>query len=86
MLGLGRALGETMAVAFVIRNAFQLPDSIFAPSTSITSAIANEFNEMTVLQKSTLMELGLILFLITTLVLAIASISDANEPLEENNA
>lgn len=72
MLGLGRALGETMAVTFVIGNAFQLPDSIFAPSTSIASAIANEFNEAGGLQKSALMELGLILFLITTLVLAIA--------------
>lgn len=72
MLGLGRALGETMAVTFVIGNAFQLPDSIFAPSTSIASAIANEFNEAGGLQKSALMELGLILFLITTLVLAAA--------------
>lgn len=69
MLGLGRALGETMAVTFVIGNAFQLPDSIFAPSTSIASAIANEFNEASGLQKSALMELGLILFLMTTLVL-----------------
>ncbi|MGX2957618.1 phosphate ABC transporter permease subunit PstC [Ursidibacter arcticus] len=69
MLGLGRALGETMAVTFVIGNAFQLPDSIFSPSTSIASAIANEFNEAGGLQKSALMELGLILFLITTLVL-----------------
>ncbi|OBW96379.1 phosphate ABC transporter permease subunit PstC [Gallibacterium salpingitidis] len=72
MLGLGRALGETMAVTFVIGNAFQLPDSIFAPSTSIASAIANEFNEAGGLQKSALMELGLILFLITTIVLAAA--------------
>ncbi len=70
MLGLGRALGETMAVTFVIGNAFQLPESIFSPSSSIASAIANEFNEAGGLQKSALMELGLILFLITTLVLA----------------
>ncbi|TDQ59078.1 phosphate ABC transporter membrane protein 1 (PhoT family) [Mesocricetibacter intestinalis] len=70
MLGLGRALGETMAVTFVIGNAFNLPGSIFAPSTSIASAIANEFNEAAGLQKSALMELGLILFLITTVVLA----------------
>lgn len=69
MLGLGRALGETMAVTFVIGNAFQLPDSIFSPSTSIASAIANEFNEAGGLQKSALMELGLILFLMTTMVL-----------------
>ncbi|MDH2924725.1 phosphate ABC transporter membrane protein 1 (PhoT family) [Nicoletella semolina] len=70
MLGLGRALGETMAVTFVIGNAFTLPDSIFSPSTSIASAIANEFNESGGLQKSALMELGLILFLITTIVLS----------------
>ena len=70
MLGLGRALGETMAVTFVIGNAFMLPNSIFAPSTSIASAIANEFNEAGPIQKSALMELGLILFVITTLVLA----------------
>lgn len=69
MLGLGRALGETMAVTFVIGNAFRLPESIFSPSTSIASAIANEFNEAGGLQKAALMELGLILFLITTLVL-----------------
>ncbi len=70
MLGLGRALGETMAVTFVIGNAFNVPDSIFSPSNSIASALANEFNEAGGLQKSALLELGLILFLITTLVLA----------------
>ncbi|GAA4409251.1 phosphate transport system permease protein [Advenella faeciporci] len=72
MLGLGRALGETMAVTFVIGNAFRLPDSIFAPANSIASAIANEFNEAGGLQKSALIELGLILFLITTIVLALS--------------
>lgn len=72
MLGLGRALGETMAVTFVIGNAFQLPSSLFSPSTSIASAIANEFNEAGGLQKSSLIELGLLLFLITTTVLAIS--------------
>ncbi|PJG85696.1 phosphate ABC transporter permease subunit PstC [Conservatibacter flavescens] len=70
MLGLGRALGETMAVTFVIGNAFRLPESIFSPSTSIASAIANEFNEAGGLQKAALIEIGLILFLITTIVLA----------------
>ena len=69
MLGLGRALGETMAVTFVIGNSFRLPGSVFDPSNSIASAIANEFNEAGGLQKSSLIELGLILFLITTLVL-----------------
>ncbi|UKH20392.1 phosphate ABC transporter permease subunit PstC [Actinobacillus pleuropneumoniae] len=72
MLGLGRALGETMAVTFVIGNAFNLPESLFSPSASIASSIANEFNEATGLQKSALMELGLILFLITTVVLSIS--------------
>ncbi|MCK3657721.1 phosphate ABC transporter permease subunit PstC [Pasteurellaceae bacterium Pebbles2] len=74
MLGLGRALGETMAVTFVIGNTFQLPNSLFSPSTSIASAIANEFNEAGGLQKSALMELGLVLFLITTTVLAVSRI------------
>jgi len=72
MLGLGRALGETMAVTFVIGNAFLLPTSIFSPSNSIASALANEFNEAGGLQKSALLELGLILFLITTIVLALS--------------
>ena len=72
MLGLGRAMGETMAVTFVIGNAFNLPSSIFSPSNSIASALANEFNEAGGLQKSALLELGLILFLITTVVLALS--------------
>lgn len=74
MLGLGRALGETMAVTFVIGNSFNLPASIFAPSNSIASALANEFNEAGGLQKSALLELGLILFLITTIVLALSKV------------
>lgn len=74
MLGLGRALGETMAVTFVIGNAFNLPSSIFAPSNSIASALANEFNEAGGMQKAALLELGLILFLITTLVLAVSKV------------
>uniref|UniRef100_UPI003F65F7CE phosphate ABC transporter permease subunit PstC n=1 Tax=Castellaniella ginsengisoli TaxID=546114 RepID=UPI003F65F7CE len=74
MLGLGRALGETMAVTFVIGNAFNLPSSIFSPSNSIASALANEFNEAGGLQKSALLELGLLLFLITTVVLALSKL------------
>jgi len=70
MLGLGRALGETMAVTFVIGNAFQLSGSLFAPGNSIASALANQFNEAAGLQRSALLELGLLLFLITTVVLA----------------
>jgi len=74
MLGLGRALGETMAVTFVIGNAFQFPSSLFSPGNSIASALANEFNEAGGLQKSALLELGLILFLITTIVLALSKV------------
>lgn len=74
MLGLGRALGETMAVTFVIGNAFNLPASIFSPSNSIASALANEFNEAGGMQKSALLELGLILFLITTIVLILSKL------------
>ncbi|NLC35763.1 MAG: phosphate ABC transporter permease subunit PstC [Alcaligenaceae bacterium] len=74
MLGLGRALGETMAVTFVIGNSFNLPQSIFAPSNSIASALANEFNEAGGMQKAALLELGLILFLITTVVLAFSKV------------
>lgn len=74
MLGLGRALGETMAVTFVIGNAFQFPGSLFSPGNSIASALANEFNEAGGLQKSALLELGLILFLITTVVLGLSKV------------
>jgi phosphate transport system permease protein len=72
MLGLGRALGETMAVTFVIGNTNFLNDaSLFLPGNSITSALANEFAEAGQgLHTAALMELGLILFLITFLVLA----------------
>lgn len=72
MLGLGRALGETMAVTFVIGNAFRWSGSLFSPGNSIASALANEFNEAGGIQKSALLELGLILFLITTVVLALS--------------
>jgi len=71
MLGLGRALGETMAVTFVIGNAHQLHTSLFMPGNSIASALANEFTEADgELYTSALIELGLILFLITFMVLA----------------
>lgn len=72
MLGLGRALGETMAVTLVIGNSFNLPTSLYDSATSIASAIANGFNEAAGIQKSALIELGLILFLITTIVLALS--------------
>jgi phosphate transport system permease protein len=75
MLGLGRALGETMAITFVIGNAHNLSGSLFAPGNSIASALANEFTEAVGdLYTSALIELGLILFVITTLVLALSKL------------
>lgn len=73
MLGLGRALGETMAVTFVIGNAHKLNLSLMMPGNSIASALANEFTEAVGdLYSSALIELGLILFLITFVVLALS--------------
>jgi phosphate transport system permease protein len=73
MLGLGRALGETMAVTFVIGNAHRISASILAPGTTISATIANEFTEaIGDLYNSSLIALGLILFVITFIVLAIA--------------
>ena len=75
MLGLGRALGETMAVTFVIGNANKLSWSLFAPGNSISSTLANEFNEATsVLHVSSLFALALILFAITFIVLSAAKL------------
>lgn len=75
MLGLGRALGETMAVTFVIGNAHSLNASLLMPGNSISSALANEFNEAVgELYTSALIELGLILFFITFVVLTLARI------------
>jgi phosphate transport system permease protein len=75
MLGLGRALGETMAVTFVIGNAQSLSWSLFAPGNSIASTLANEFAEAeSTLHVSSLFALGLILFVITFLVLSAAKI------------
>jgi phosphate transport system permease protein len=73
MLGLGRALGETMAVTFVIGNAHRISGSIMAPGTTISATIANEFTEADGdLYTSSLIALGLILFVITFIVLALA--------------
>jgi phosphate transport system permease protein len=73
MLGLGRALGETMAVTFVIGNAHRISPSLLAPGTTISATIANEFTEAVGdLYTSALIALGLILFVITFIVLAIA--------------
>ena len=72
MLGLGRALGETMAVTFVIGNANRLPTSLFSPGTSIASVLANEFGEAADFHLTTLFALGFLLFVITFIVLAAA--------------
>ncbi|MBT9370501.1 phosphate ABC transporter permease subunit PstC [Rhizobium sp. CSW-27] len=73
MLGLGRALGETMAVTFVIGNAHRINASLFAPGTTISATIANEFTEADgKLYTSSLIALGLILFFITFIILAAA--------------
>ena len=73
MLGLGRALGETMAVTFVIGNAHKIAASIMAPGTTISATIANEFTEAVGdIYTSALIALGLILFVITFIVLAAA--------------
>jgi phosphate transport system permease protein len=75
MLALGRALGETMAVTFVIGNAHKIDPSLFAPGTSISATIANEFTEATTeLYTSSLISMGLILFFITFVVLACAQL------------
>src|SRR5205807_8039763 len=73
MLGLGRALGETMAVTFVIGNAHRISGSLLAPGTTISATIANEFTEAVgEIYTSSLIALGLILFVITFFVLTVA--------------
>ncbi len=71
MLGLGRALGETMAVTFVIGNAYRIRTSLYEPGNSIASALANEFNEASdPVHRASLIALGLVLFVLTLVVLA----------------
>jgi phosphate transport system permease protein len=73
MLGLGRALGETMAVTFVIGNAHRISPSLLSPGTTISASIANEFTEAVGdLYTSSLVALGALLFLITFVVIAAA--------------
>lgn len=72
MLALGRALGETMAVTFIIGNSFRISTSVFAPGTTISAAIASEFAESDGLHQSGLILLGLLLFVLTFFVLASA--------------
>jgi phosphate transport system permease protein len=75
MLGLGRALGETMAVTFIIGNAHGLPKGVFDSGSTIASTIANEFTEATgAMHTASLIALGLVLFLITFTVLALARV------------
>jgi phosphate transport system permease protein len=75
MLGLGRALGETMAVTFVIGNAHELNASLFMPGNTISSHLANEFSEaIGKLYTSSLISLGLLLFTITFIVLALSKL------------
>jgi phosphate transport system permease protein len=74
-LGLGRALGETMAVTFVLGNAHDLSLSLLMPSNSIAAAIANEFTEAdTDLYRSSLIALGFLLFVVTFIVLTVAKL------------
>jgi phosphate transport system permease protein len=73
MLGLGRALGETMAVTFVVGNAHRISTSLLAPGTTISASIANEFTEaLTPLYTSSLIALGLLLFVLTFIIIAAA--------------
>ena len=75
MLGLGRALGETMAVTFVIGNAHEVSKSLLMPGSTISSTLANEFTEAVGdLYTSSLVELGLILFVITFIVLSFSKL------------
>jgi phosphate transport system permease protein len=71
-LGLGRALGETMAVAFVIGNNVAFTKSLLEPSTTIAALIANDFGEATADYRAALLLLGFVLFLVTFVVLALA--------------
>ena len=71
MLGLGRALGETMAVTFVVGNAYRISRSLYEPGNSIASALANEFNEAAdPVHRASLIALGLVLFVLTLIVLS----------------
>ena len=71
-LGFGRALGETMAVAYLVGNSVQFTASLLEPSTTIAALIANDFNESTGLHRSSLLLLGFVLFIVTFIVLAAA--------------
>jgi len=84
-LGLGRALGETMAVAFIIGNSMTFSASLLDPGTSIASTIANQFSEASGLQKSSLMALAFLLFVVTFFVLLIARLMLSQLKRKEGN-
>lgn len=68
VLGLGRALGETMAVVMVIGNSLKLPSSLFQPATTMTAIIVNDFNEASGLQQAALLEIALLLFVVVAIL------------------
>jgi phosphate transport system permease protein len=74
MLGLGRAVGETMAVTFIIGNASKLGTSLLEPGSTIAAKLANEFNEADGLQMDSLVAMGLILFVITFIFLVLSKL------------
>ena len=84
-LGLGRALGETMAVAFVIGNSVTFTASLLEPSTTIAALIANDFGEATETYRAALLLLGFVLFIVTFIVLALARLMLANLARKEGN-
>jgi len=84
-LGLGRALGETMAVAFVIGNSVNFTASLLEPSTTIAALIANDFGEATEEYRAALLLPGFVLFIVTFVVLAIARLMLANLSRKEGN-
>ncbi|WP_132999673.1 phosphate ABC transporter permease subunit PstC [Luteimonas arsenica] len=84
-LGLGRALGETMAVAFVVGNSVRLTPSLLEPGTTIAALIANDFGEATDTYRSALLLLGFVLFIVTFVVLALARLMLARLARKEGN-
>ncbi len=85
-LGLGRALGETMAVAFVVGNTVRLSPSLLEPGTTIAALIANDFGEATDTYRSALLLLGFVLFIVTFVVLALARLMLNQLAKREGNA
>lgn len=85
-LGLGRALGETMAVAFVVGNSVSLSASLLEPGTTIAALIANDFGEATETYRSALLLLGFVLFIVTFIVLALARLMLSQLSRREGNA